>query len=314
MGNDGGSIPTRRELAKTAKQAPTTTEAKATLLESQTHHWQNCPLSHRPLVVPIVSDCAGLLYNKDAVLEFLLPGNESEASRIEMEAFLNGRVKSLKDIVEVKFQVETDVVTKLEKKVCPITKKELGPATKAVYLVPCGHAFSDLSIKEVRSDICMSCNEPYLQDNAITILPVLPEDVSRLKERIQLLKGQGLAHSLKRASKEKKRRDKQIANEAAASEIIRSENSSKKRALEQDVVPDLKELLAVELHPNNGTSTSSGGIKNAATASLTAKVMLEQEELNKRRKLGLNSNLKSLFSNKDSVVPGSRSGDFMTRG
>jgi hypothetical protein len=62
----------------------------------------------------------------------------------------------------------------------------------------------------------------------------------------------------------------------------------------------------------SGTSTPvASGIKNAATASLTAKVLEEQEERNKRRKLGMNDNLKTLFSNKTSAGKGN---DFMTRG
>ncbi len=52
----------------------------------------------------------------------------------------------------------------------------------------------------------------------------------------------------------------------------------------------------------------------AATASLTAKVLDEQEERNKRRKLGLNDNLKSLFSNSGYSAQTHKSGDFMTRG
>ena len=53
-------------------------------------------------------------------------------------------------------------------------------------------------------------------------------------------------------------------------------------------------------------------IKNAETASLTAKVLAEQEERNKRRKLGANDNVKSLFSNKNGMDE--KHLDFMTRG
>jgi hypothetical protein len=63
----------------------------------------------------------------------------------------------------------------------------------------------------------------------------------------------------------------------------------------------------------NGTVVSSG-IKNAATASLTSKVLEEQEERNKRRKLELNDNLKALFSKSGHSVQERKGGDFMTRG
>jgi hypothetical protein len=43
-------------------------------------------------------------------------------------------------------------------------------------------------------------------------------------------------------------------------------------------------------------------------------VLGEQEERNKRRKLGLNDNLKSLFSNTGYSAQAQKGGDFMTRG
>lgn len=59
-------------------------------------------------------------------------------------------------------------------------------------------------------------------------------------------------------------------------------------------------------------SKSTNGIKNAATASLTANVLREQEERNKRRKMEGNKNLDSLFSTK-AAGPGKNT-DFMSRG
>ena len=72
MGNDGGSIPKRRELVKEAAKALTTTQAKEQLTEQQEYAWSTCPLSRKPLATPVVSDAAGTLYNKDSVIEFLL--------------------------------------------------------------------------------------------------------------------------------------------------------------------------------------------------------------------------------------------------
>ena len=57
---------------------------------------------------------------------------------------------------------------------------------------------------------------------------------------------------------------------------------------------------------------SESSIKNQDTASLTAKVLAEQEERNKRRKLGANDNVKSLFSSKNGMDE--KHLDFMTRG
>lgn len=339
MGNDGGryvlrwsicvfvsnyySIPTRRELVKNAARNPNTSEVKASQLESQTHAWTYCPLSQRYLAAPIVSDCAGTLYNKDAVLEYLLPADQpaTHPTKTEHEEVLAGRIKSLRDIVEVKFQVDKSDTAGSEKRVCPITSKELGPNTKAVYIVPCGHAFAEVAIREVPGNSCLQCNESYDADNIIPILPLAKEDIARLAERIQRLKEAGLTHSLKKASGSKKRKK----NEAVENGDIVA-NGKKSEKGEYQAVDKVKARLVEttkttvirdgtpEAQSRSGTSTPSGGIKNAATASLTARVLDEQEERNKRRKLGLNDNLKSLFSNAGSNGSVQKGGDFMTRG
>lgn len=129
------------------------------------YHWSTCPLSHQPLKEPVVSDSSGKLYNKDAILEFLLPAGDGTpgVSKSDNEEVLEGRVRSLRDVVQVKFQSEErDAVEKSEKTssegpkwVCPITNKALGPGVKAVYLVPCGHAFLESAVREVSGDKCL---------------------------------------------------------------------------------------------------------------------------------------------------------------
>lgn len=184
MGNDGGryciflltpfqvlanspshSIPTRRELVKEAARDPNTTQVKETQQEQREYQWNFCPLSHRPLAQPVVSDCSGQLYNKDTILEYLLPADDgaSGLSKADYERVLEGRVRSLRDVVEVKFKVTMDTKEKKighgssrhEQWICPVAEKALGPAVKAVYLVPCGHAFSEAGLKEVLSQTCL---------------------------------------------------------------------------------------------------------------------------------------------------------------
>ncbi len=60
--------------------------------------------------------------------------------------------------------------------------KELGPATKAVYLVPCGHTFAEAAIREMRDErVCPECSEPFAEDNVIPILPTAESDLERLR-------------------------------------------------------------------------------------------------------------------------------------
>lgn len=163
------SIPTRRELVREAARAPSTAQLKETQREQQEHCWTTCPLSHKALARPIVSDSVGNLYNKDAVLQFLLPGDDGEgiSSKSDCEEVLCGRVKSLRDVVELHFEVDTELSEhpsdrvnahrhqRREGWICPITAKPLGPGMKAVYLVPCGHVFAEEAIRQLKGDKCL---------------------------------------------------------------------------------------------------------------------------------------------------------------
>ena len=175
------SIPTRRELVKEAARDPSTTQVKETQQEQREYQWHFCPLSHRPLAHPVVSDCSGRLYNKDTILEYLLPADEGApgVSKSDYEQVLEGRVRSLRDVVEVQFKVEAGSKEgkngrgglKRDQWLCPVTEKALGPAVKAVYLVPCGHAFSEAGLKEVLSQTCLQVSLPCrrsIQGNVAT--------------------------------------------------------------------------------------------------------------------------------------------------
>lgn len=100
-----------------------------------------------------------------------------------------------------------------------------------------------------------------------------------------MLKSQGITHSLKKTPGAGKKRKKT----ATAEEATVAEEPLKKKSEKPE-----------------------SNIKNADTASLTAKVLAEQQERNKRRNLGANDNVKSLFSNKNGMDE--KHLDFMTRG
>ena len=125
-------------------------------------------------------------------------------------------------------------------------------------------------------------------------------DRARLNNRIERLKEQGLTHSLKKVPGSTKKRKKNVDN-----------------SVEETTVPQIQEAVnnvtKPELPPptHSAMTAPGSGIKNAATASLTAKVLAEEQEKAKRRKLGSNDNLKSLFS---TGKTNRKDGDFMTRG
>lgn len=303
MGNDGGSIPTRRELVKEAAKNPSAAQVKESQHEQQQYQWTTDPISRQPLEPPVVSDSSGKLYNKATILEYLVEGARKE----EAERETNGAVKSLKDVVEVKFELDSDDASsdsqekdKTKKPTaaawkCPVTGDRLGPGSKAVYIVPCGHAFSGAAIKEVSGEKCLTCDAEYASNDVIPINSVVETDVARLSLRARTLREKGLAHSLKKASsgsgggKKRKKRDEQAVEEEGKGVVANGKtNGDGKEGKDKDK------------------------INNSATASLTAKVMQQQEQAKKRKME--NENVKSLFSSRDQAASMGNSAGFMTRG
>ena len=262
MGNDGGSIPKRRELVKNAARAPTVSELKATALESLAHAWTHCALSGSQLDVgAVVSDWRGRLYNYEAILRGLMPSDEPAETTPSTLG-----IQSLRDIQRLKFHSSGDNWT------CPISMKELGPATKAVYLVPCGHVFAEVAINEIKAKVCPECGEELKEENTITILPTTEKDTVRLEQRIESLRGNGLTHSLKKdkSEKKKKRKGKDVREEDGDTNNTEKQNENGDRPPKQE--------------KTNGDARISG-INNPMAASLTARVLAEQDDQNKRRKL-----------------------------
>ena len=168
----------------------------------------------------------------------------------------------------------------------------------------------------------LQCNEPYAENDVIPILPTAPADIARLSLRMKTLKEKGLTHSLKKASGSKKRK-RNAEKEASAVDTKQAEEAKTKDEHEENILDKPARLLLStssprpQAEPAASKSTSGTvptGIKNAATASLTAKVLEEQETRNKRRRVETNENLKSLFSSRDPKQPSGKSSDFMTRG
>lgn len=265
MGNDGGSIPTRRELVKSASRAPTVSELKATALESLAHAWAHCPLTTDKLDLDsAVSDWRGRLYNYESVLKNLMAAEEGEEGTPAAAdvSFSDTGIRSLRDIVKVRFAKGGK-----EGWACPVSMKEFGAGTRAVYIVPCGHAFAEVAIKEIGAGRCPECSEEFEEDNVIPILPTTEADTKRLVERMERLQGEGQAHSLKKDKKNGKKKRKR------AVEGKGEENGDKKR---EDGEKGAKAARRDE---------RLTGINNPRTSSLTAKVLAEQDELSKRRKM-----------------------------
>lgn len=110
------------------------------------------------------------------------------------------------------------------------------------------------------------------------------------------MREQGLTHSLKKAPGSGKKRKKDKIDVGIPTVKVEDESSQVEGALVEEDKP----------------KTTATGIKNAGTASLTARVLAEEKDRSKRRKMGNNENLKGLFSS--STEHQRKQSDFMTRG
>ncbi|KAI1419232.1 Rtf2 RING-finger-domain-containing protein [Xylaria sp. FL1777] len=290
MGNDGGSIPKRRELVKEAARLPTASELKATALESLTHAWSTCPISSEPLDPHnTVSDARGRLYNYETVLRCLMPGadaNESPEERQSQEAaeFARSGIRSLKDVVKLRFNIRKDE-KRGEIRTCALSMKELGASTRAVYVVPCGHVFAELVMKELlaaeesssadaapeQKSHCPQCSEAFLVRDMVPILPVDEPDVEKCTARMEELRAAGLAHNLKKDKTAGGKKKRKAAEEEGGKSRDDGTNGNKPAPKEKKQKRDRDDI--------------SSRINNSMTATLTAKVLAEQDERNRQRKL-----------------------------
>ena len=151
MGNDGGSIANRSDLAKEKKKQkrPDRTSylaAKAKL----------CALSQDRLQVPIVACKLGFLYNKDAILTHLIKKSMPKQF---------SHITSLKDVKQLSLH-QTDSAF-----LCPITQQELNGIHRFRVMWDCGCVLSDKALQEIQSDSCLNCNSKITETVSLNQTP-----------------------------------------------------------------------------------------------------------------------------------------------
>lgn len=268
------------------------TEVKQKQQEAFVHFFTQDRISHQALVPPLVSTCNGDLFQKQTIIEFLLPDDTSSLNKKEAEEYLEGRVKSLKDVVELEFETSHDEKTDSDKFVCPITGKELGPSVKAVYIVPCGHVFSQEAMHELKEPICPQCQQTYEARDIVPILPQTDAEKESVMRRIQDLQAQGLTHSLKPVKKDKSKKSKRKAEE----------------------IEEIEETLtngAKMLRQNDKSTSKISGVQNETAAKLTA-ATLNEIDAKKKRRVEESENIKSLYTKQNGSAK--KNTDFMNRG
>ena len=140
MGNDGGSIAKRRDLAKQKKiktrvSCESIQEAKAKL----------CALTQEPLVPPIFVCKLGFLYNKEPLFTGILSN--------KLPSQFN-HITSTKDVIEAKFGSNSSGLA------CPVSGIEYNGAKNFFVMWDCGCVLSEKALKEIFSNNCIMCSTP----------------------------------------------------------------------------------------------------------------------------------------------------------
>lgn len=232
-----------------------------------------------------MSDWRGQLYNLDSVLQSILtlsgdndPNHVPElvsASGAEPKefTFVSTGIKSLRDVVKLRFASDRrgEGSQKITTYICPLSQKELGPNTKCVYIVPCGHVFYEAALNKIyqqngvsqTEQTCPQCNEPFQTSNIVPILPIGNEVERRLADRIENLRSQGLTHNLSKTKKDKDRKSKK-GKKRRAENSDRDDHRSKER--------------------NDSKKYKLDRINDTMTASVAAKVAAELESRRVKQK------------------------------
>ncbi|XP_038870883.1 replication termination factor 2-like isoform X1 [Salvelinus namaycush] len=187
MGCDGGTIPKRHELVKGPKKVE-----KVDKNAELAARWKYCALSTEKLRRPIVACDLGRLYNKDAVIEYLL---DKSADRPNSEVV--SHLRGIKDIKELNLtdnpawegerrNIKGDRYEDMHCAmfICPVVGLEMNGKHRFCFLQTCGCVFSDRALKEVKTEICHKCGDPF-KDESLVVLNGTKEEVDKLREKME---------------------------------------------------------------------------------------------------------------------------------
>lgn len=233
MGCDGGTIPRRDELVRT-KQKPEQKDKDAEAVAK----WKHCAITQEELRLPVVSCELGRLYNKEAVIEYLL---NKEAS-----CDVAKHIRSLKDVFELNLtenptyrRKDADkgdeyVDHRASRFICPIVGLEMNGKYKFCYLRSCGCVLSERALK-VKSDVCHKCGKPFAEDDVVVLngsdeeLEVLGEKMEARRLRAKLeKKSKKRAGEAEDEKKTKKVKFEESAKKPSASKPLEGGTSGRK--------------------------------------------------------------------------------------
>ncbi|XP_078092434.1 replication termination factor 2 [Mustelus asterias] len=290
MGCDGGTIPKRHELVKGPKKVEQVDKNAALAAR-----WNYCAISQRPLRKPIVACDLGRLYNKDAVIEYLL---DTSPEKCVIETATH--IKSLKDVKQLnltdnpawkgdKANTKGDKYEDLQRAafICPVVGLEMNGRQKFCYLRACGCVFSERAMKEIKTEVCHKCGEAFKEDDVI-VLNGSKEEMADLQRKMEERKLK--AKLLKKAKKSK-------APEAVAKPAHIEEISGPSTQKPKENKVALDKML-------NGHSSSSSTEKSSSTSTVSGKACKPASGITKRSRTEIGEKseaYKSIFTSHSSA-------------
>ncbi|KAI9436971.1 DUF602-domain-containing protein [Lactarius indigo] len=334
MGNDGGSIPDRRDLVRNKPKVEQADKANQTRAR-----WFFCALSKRPLQEPIVSCELGKLYNKDAMIEFLLDRSafgdgEDICGHIRSlkvrnsfpfcSNFGGSNVHALQDVKTLSLtgnpapkSGSPDSGVDRGLFVCPLNLKEMTGVVPFVYLSTCGCVFSQAGLKAVSTgtppsekgkdkdkDQDNDKDRPGSGEEGGAQLDVCPQCATKFdrSENVRVLN----------PGAEEEERMQSMMERRRASAGANSRGKSKKRK-DAGVIPEGPEAVQPPgkkkksgSGPGSGTASPAPSM-GAASRAVASSLAMEEA----KRKAQMSDAVKSLYRPKDGKA---RKETFMTMG
>eukprot|EP00871_Galdieria_phlegrea_P000046 jgi/Galph1/1041/GphlegSOOS_G5840.1 len=194
MGGDGGSLNnTRLELVQMrkdvlGKRKRTSNDAPG---DTKEVNYKTCAISREPLKPPIVACRLGYLFNKEALIHYLLERKEKQ--KFQEPNFISDpfeHIRNLKDVVncQASFREDGETGSTL---ICPITLEEASSKRRFHILWKCGCIVSDAALRgtgfftlDPSNRTCPVCLCANLSDDDLITLNPTAEERESLRNKL----------------------------------------------------------------------------------------------------------------------------------
>ncbi|CAD6999401.1 protein RTF2 homolog [Ceratitis capitata] len=244
MGCDGGTIPRRDELVRTAKKP----EQKDKDAERE-FRWLHCALTQQRLQEPIVMCGLGRLYSKQGVIEQLLEKEKMPDSVKHIRSLKDMKTLNLtpNPVFADKDKTEGLLDNRHAPYICKLTGLEMSGKFRFVALWSCGCVISERAQKQIKRDdnggsTCPLCLTPFAIEDVV-VLNASEEELELMQAKMEMRNTKRKA--VKKLKKEEKTQTtanigssaKQKSNIVAIKEEIVCDNSVVKESVEKKEKP-----------------------------------------------------------------------------